>query len=368
MAIPIGAAVAIPFQKASFFNRAHTVASLGSDGRSIKKQITWTSHLIRRSASILLLPFAGMGYTLTSSGPPIPFIVPILFAGLMGFLSNLALAECHGIIMETFDTSDLHPGMTGRPRGSKGDKSASKRTNYSSFPRITSAFAIIQSLGYLVGAAATGVGGILTRHLGTQAATGTAAGVLLILSLLLLAVLVRFTDVQIIPNSKKDEMARYHQARRASQIRAEEGIVEEEPWRPIILGNPHHETRRMSLLEMGGMTRFSEIRGKNKLVDENSLEAKHPNRVALMRFEQKIKEKQQEIVGHARRSLSRSGSRESRGSKERESGEQQLDQGALGGFRDVGRVSRGPSAGNGGVKGTNMSRRRIIEGQEGGED
>jgi hypothetical protein len=60
--------------------------------------------------------FAGMAYTLASAGPPIHFMVPTVFAGLIGFLSNLAIAECHGIIMETYDTSDLQPGMTGKPR------------------------------------------------------------------------------------------------------------------------------------------------------------------------------------------------------------------------------------------------------------
>lgn len=367
LAIPLGALVAIPFQKASIFSRARQIAPV-SDDATIKKKISWTSHMVRRSIFVLVLPFAGLAYTLSSSGPPIPFIVPILFAGLIGFLSNLAMAECHGIIMETFDTSDLQPGMTGRAKGSAGDKQAGKRTNYSSFPRVACGFAITQGFGYLVAAGASGVGGVLTRHLGQQAATGVMAGILLILSVLLLGTLIRFTDVQIIPDSKVDEMEQYHNARRMSAVRREEGIQEEEPWRPIILGNPHHTTRRMCLLELGSLSRFSEIRRKNRLIDERSLEAKHPNQAAIQDLGKKIYDNHVEAVDTVRRSLSRHSSRGSRMSRS-----DVPEQGDLGGHREM--LKRGGS-GNGGArpgmstggsgrgsgqKGTSLARKGIEE-------
>ncbi|KAH7351199.1 hypothetical protein BKA65DRAFT_396391 [Rhexocercosporidium sp. MPI-PUGE-AT-0058] len=367
LAIPVGALIAIPFQKASLFSRARQLAPVSDDG-TFKKKISWTSHMVRRSIFVLCLPLAGIAYTLSSGGPPIPFIIPILFAALIGFLSNLAMAECHGIIMETFDTSDLQPGMTGRSRGSAGDKATSKRTNYSSFPRVASGFAITQGFGYLIAAASSGVGGVLTRHLGQQAATGVMAGILLILSILLLGTLIRYTDVQIIPDSKKDEMEQYHNARRTSAIRQQEGVQEEEPWRPIIIGNPHHTTRRMCLLELGSLSRFSEIRLKNKLVDEQSLEAKHPNQAAMNELKNKIHEKEMEVVNHVRRSLSRHSSRGSR--RSRSDGPEQGD---LGGHREMlnrggsgngtGRpaVSRGASGRGSGRKGTSLARKGIEE-------
>jgi hypothetical protein len=360
-AIPLGALLAIPFQKASIFSRDRHINNGPTPSH---KNIHWSSHMIRRTIFVLVLPFAGLGVTLSAGGPPTPFIVPILFAGLVGFLSNLAMAECHGILMETFDTSDLSPGMTGRARGSSGDKQKAKRTNYSSFPRVQSAFAITQGFGYLIGAAATGVGGALTRDLGAQAALGTMAGILLILSLMFLAVLVRFTSVQIIPDCKKEEMNRYKQARRASQIRKEEGIEEEEPWRPIIIGNPHHHFRRMNLLELGAMSRYSEICEKNKLVDANSLEAKSPNLAAFRNFENRMYEKEREIVSNIRRSLSRHSSRDSR----RSDSVGQTEQGDLGGFREMGgggSLSRDRSGnGRSGSKrgrGTGVARRKISE-------
>ncbi|KAH9212173.1 major facilitator superfamily domain-containing protein [Leptodontidium sp. 2 PMI_412] len=367
LAIPIGALIAIPFQKASLFSRARQIAPVSDDG-TFKKKVSWTSHMVRRSIFVLCLPLAGIAYTLSSGGPPIPFILPILFAALIGFLSNLAMAECHGIIMETFDTSDLQPGMTGRSRGSAGGKATSKRTNYSSFPRVASGFAITQGFGYLIAAASSGVGGVLTRHLGQQAATGVMAGILLILSIMLLGTLIRYTDVQIIPDSRKDEMEQYHNARRTSAIRQQEGIQEKEPWRPIIIGNPHHTTRRMCLLELGSLSRFSEIRLKNKLVDEQSLEAKHPNQAAMNELKNKIHEKEMEVVNHVRRSLSRHSSRGSR--RSRSDGPEQGD---LGGHREMlnrggsgngsGRpaVSRGASGRGSGRKGTSMARKGIEE-------
>lgn len=354
LAIPLGALIAIPFQKASIFSRSRDSGPKSDDVTIAKKKVQWSSHMVRRSMFVICLPFAGLAYTLSSGGPPTPFILPILFAGLIGFLSNLAMAECHGIMMENFDTSDLQPGMTGRAKGSSGDKAAAKRTNYSSFPRVASAFAITQGFGYLVAAAASGVGGVLTRHLGQQAATGVMGGVLLILSLLLLGVLIRFTDVQIIPDSKKDEMERYHNARRTSAIRRAEGIEEEEPWRPIIIGNPHHATRRMCLLELGSMSRFSDIRIKNKLVDEKSLEAKHPNQAAIEGLGRKMKETEERMFAHVRDSLSRHSSRNSKRSDGPE-------QGDLGGFRDMSGPNgsfRRSAAGNGPASSGRRSRKK----------
>jgi hypothetical protein len=359
--LPAGALLAIPFQKASFFSRARSKI-ITSDDATLKKRFAWSSHMLRRCIFVLCLPLAGMAYTFTSGGPPVPFALPIIFASVIGFLSSLALAECSGIIMETFDTSDLQPGMTGRPRGSSGDKTAAKRTNYSSFPRVKSAFAMCLGLGYLIAAAAAGVGGSLTRHLGQQAATGIMAGILLVLSLLLLGVLIRFTDVQIIPDSKKGEMERYHQARRASNLRREEGLREEEPWRPIIIGNPHHVTRRMCLLELGSMSRFSEIRRKNKLVDEKSLEAKHPNRAAMEDVRQYVQTKEYELRHKVSHSLSRHGSRGSRTSKMSDGPEQ----GDLGGHREMlNRRGSGKGSRRGALgsqrKGTSMARKGIEE-------
>lgn len=43
------------------------------------------------------------------------------------------------------------------------------------------------------------------------------------------------------------------------------GGMKVDEWRPIIIGNPSGTTRRMSLLEFGRLSRWSEIRRWNRL-------------------------------------------------------------------------------------------------------
>ena len=200
---------------------------------------------------MIVLPFAGLAYTLSSGYKHTPFILPTIFAGLIGFLSNLAIAECNGLIMETFDTSDLQPGMTGRPRLVLPEGVKKQRTNYSSFPRVTAGFAIAQTFAFLIAAAATGTGGAIERRLGAQTATGVVAGILLVLTLLLITIVIRFKTVQVVPSE-----------RYGTNVLS----GPEDEWKPVIIGNPSGSTRRMSLLELGEMTRWTEIRRRNRLI------------------------------------------------------------------------------------------------------
>ena len=201
---------------------------------------------------MIALPFAGLAYTLSSGGQPTHYMVPIIFAGLIGFLSNLAFAECQGILMETYDTSDLQPGMTGRPRRVLPEETRKKRTNFSCFPRVTAGFAVIQTFAFVIAAGVTAWGGVVERHVGAQTATAVMAGVLLILTLLLITILTRIKVVQIIPSE-----------RFGTNILS----GPEDEWKPVIIGNPSGTTRRMSLLELGTLSRWSEIRRRNKLGD-----------------------------------------------------------------------------------------------------
>ncbi|KAK2069563.1 hypothetical protein P8C59_004127 [Phyllachora maydis] len=56
-------------------------------------------------------------------------------------------------------------------------------------------------------------------------------------------------------------------------------MTDEEIWRPVIMGNPSNKTRRVNVLELGSMTRWTEIRRKNKLIDQST--SAHLNRAAL---------------------------------------------------------------------------------------
>ncbi|KAI8629945.1 hypothetical protein F5Y19DRAFT_484433 [Xylariaceae sp. FL1651] len=210
--VAIGALAAIPFQKANLFSRARNTNPL-SNRMTFDKKIVWSSHLVRRAIFTLILPVAGILYTVVSAGPPIHIFFPSFFAALVGFLSCLAISECNGLLIETWDCSDLQPGMTGR---SKSTKDSHKRTNYSSFPRVTAGWNFSQSLGFILAAGATGLGGSATRRLGQRAATGVVAGISFILTILLLCSLARFTKVQIIPDCSCSEMDRWTKERRDS--------------------------------------------------------------------------------------------------------------------------------------------------------
>ena len=109
-----------------------------------------------------------------------------------------------------------------------------------------------QSFAFVIAAGVTAWGGVVERHIGAQTATAVMAGVLLILTILLIGVLWRFKVVQIIPSE-----------RYGTNILS----GPEDEWKPVIIGNPSGTTRRMSVLELGTLSRWSEIRRRNKLAD-----------------------------------------------------------------------------------------------------
>lgn len=263
ISIAIGALLAIPLTKAGIFSRERK-HPFRTDSMTFQKQITWSSHLVRRALFTLTLPLMGLAYTVSATGTPKPYMVPIVFAGAVGFFSILAIAECHGLIMETFDTCDLQPGVNTRHRlASLAAPDRRRRTNYSSFPRVSAGIFASQTIAFLGAAVATMVGGSMTRRLGAQASTGVTAGILLGLSILLTAVLWRFKHVQVIPThtfgTRRDTAA-------WAEFKDLEKMGRGAGWKPVVIGNPSGKMRSMSLLELGGLSRWTEIRRLNFLI------------------------------------------------------------------------------------------------------
>ncbi|OJD35353.1 polyamine transport protein [Diplodia corticola] len=306
--LAVGALLAIPLTKAGLLSRDRTHGPR-TDSMTFQPQMTWTSHMTRRIIFTTFLPLAGLAYTLASCGPTrgAPAALPILFAALAGFLSALAWAETHGLAMEAFDTCDLQPGANSRHRlQSMADVDRRRRTAYSAFPRVTAAFAAAHALAFLLAAAATGVGGALTRRFGAQTSTGVVAAVLGALTLALTGVLWRWARVVVIPDGVFGDHARVHVG--GGKGEGEEGEVgggggEESAWRaavqrqsggaaggaradvdaekfagefgtrpadwkPVIIGNPSGRVRRVNVLELGRWSRWSEIRRLNGLLPE----------------------------------------------------------------------------------------------------
>lgn len=257
LSISIGALLAIPLTHGSFWSRARKQGPR-TDSMTFEPQFTWSSHMFRRMLFMIMLPVAGLTYTFCSPGKGVHFMLPILFAGAIGFFDSLAVAECYGLIMETYDLSDLQPGVNSKHRvQSMAENVRKRRTNYSSFPRVSAGIFLSQTFGFLFAAAATGVGGAMTRDLGAQYSTGVTAAILFFLTLLLTLALVRYKQVQVVPNH-------------AFGTRFEAGEVDygqNEDWKPVVIGNPSGKMRRVNLLEMGKLSRWTEIRRLNKLIE-----------------------------------------------------------------------------------------------------
>ncbi|KAK8239240.1 hypothetical protein HDK77DRAFT_378302 [Phyllosticta capitalensis] len=266
-ALALGALLAIPLTKAGLFSRERTHGPR-TDSMTLETEITWTSHMTRRILFTTCLPLSGLAYTLTSMGTSLNWAVPVVFAGVVGFLSTLACAECIGLLMEAFDTCDLQPGVNSRHRlVSAPEETRRRRTNYSCFPRVTAGFFVAQTAAFVLAAAATLVGGMMTRRWGAQASTGIVSGILLGLTIALTAVMWRFRKVQVIPDNAsgadgdaEGECVREKEVAAGGELR--------DDWKPVILGNPSGKVRRMNVLELGQWSRWSEIRRLNRLLNE----------------------------------------------------------------------------------------------------
>ncbi|OAP64226.1 hypothetical protein AYL99_00198 [Fonsecaea erecta] len=252
LSLAFGSALAIPFQKASWLSRARYHPPR-TDSMTFQKAMVWRSHTVRRIFFTVFLPLVAIGFALSSRKPPFPIAVPCVFAAFVGFGSNLAIAECYAQMMLAFDTSDLQPGMTGRPvRKPVVGRTRQLRTNFSCYPRVSAGMAVTQFLKFIFGAVATGIGGRVERKYGGMQAAGIVAGVLMALTLLLTVVLFRRKSVQMIPD------------------RQDGGEGEGEEWEPVILGDPSGRTRKINILEAGEYTRWSVIRQRNRLTSRRA--------------------------------------------------------------------------------------------------
>lgn len=246
----------MPLTKASWLSRDRSTPPR-TDSMTFQSNFSWSTHLLRRIIFSLVLPLAGLAYCLTATGPPMHWIAVVLFAGLVGLLTDLGIAECVGIIMETFDTCDLQPGVNTKHRlQSLSENVQRRRTNYSAFPRVCAGFFAAQSLGFFLAAAATVAAGRVTNTYGTQTSIWIVAVILLIVTLLFMAVIWRWKKVQVIPDFSGSR----------PDTKAQNPSADDPEWRPVFIGNPSGKMRRMNILETGEWTRWTEMRKLNKLI------------------------------------------------------------------------------------------------------
>lgn len=197
--------------------------------------------------------------------------------------------------MEAWDTSDL-PTSTGpaaaagsgmgRKDGSTPEEVRERefrrlKERFTSYPRVSAGLAVSQGLGYVLAAAATGTGGAIERHLGAEQATAVMASVLMALTGLLTAVLVRWKSVRMIPDlgtrTRRGTglgVGSRSRSRRGTGLgmggkgEMQVQLAEEEQQPLIVIGNPSGVMRRVNVLELGSQSRWAEIRRRNRVLEE----------------------------------------------------------------------------------------------------
>ncbi|RYO99746.1 hypothetical protein DL764_006734 [Monosporascus ibericus] len=112
--------------------------------------------------------------------------------------------------------------------------------------------------------------------------------------------MIRFRKVEIIPKSKTGEMNIWNKEHRDSATRQASMITEfkasgrkdlssipedDVGWIPLVLGNPSSTHRRINILELGSLTRWTEIRKRNHLIDQGPHAHLNRDAVALAREE-----------------------------------------------------------------------------------
>src|ERR1700761_4077963 len=67
LGVAIGALLAVPLSKANMFSRARWQRPR-TDSVTVLARVTWTSHMVRWLLFMIILPLAGLAYTLCSPG------------------------------------------------------------------------------------------------------------------------------------------------------------------------------------------------------------------------------------------------------------------------------------------------------------
>lgn len=223
-----GPFAAILFSTGGYFSRGiHAVgrAILRAGGADSVSIFVW------RTISITSLLALMMGYTRASAGPSVSFVWPLILATGIGFLSVIAIVDCHVLIIETFDCSDLVlvPG--------NHHEVERRRVQYSSHPRVSAGIACCHGFGCLFAAAATTLGVIANeRQLNLQMTVGSVAGVFSLLTVTALSVLAPVRRMELQP-----------------PLAVASGV------------GPISETVRCSFFELGHMSRWSEIHAQHRM-------------------------------------------------------------------------------------------------------
>jgi hypothetical protein len=164
-------------------------------------------------ASGLLLPFCSIIVAVSATGPTTHFMVPVFFGAVVMFAGTAVIAECHLLLMENFDTSDLPepylasstgsltagPNASGLPHGTQ--RPASLNLGQGSFttahPCLSATFSILYTFCFLFAAISVAASRSIVDTIGIRSGLGLYAGLTIIASIGLVVALWRNTTVRI---------------------------------------------------------------------------------------------------------------------------------------------------------------------------
>lgn len=206
--MPIAALLSIPFQLSALYlrnfrHRARIPAYAG------EAHVRMGQHHYRSSLylSTILLPLSGLGFTMSATGPPTHFMLPVAFAAVACFSGTLAVAECHILLWDNWDVSDLPEARLGnsgsvssgasqggRPHGTSRPamlQDAGDAGFMTAHPAISAGMAIFHSLALLTAALAFGIAGRIEETIGVRNGVAIWVGIGFLLTLCLGVVLWR---------------------------------------------------------------------------------------------------------------------------------------------------------------------------------
>lgn len=261
LALSAAALLSIPVQLSTFYmrnfrHRVHHRASLNRQHHYNEGQHPYRTVFL---VGAFLVPVGSLAFTISATGPPTHFVIPVFFAGLVAFSGTLSIAECHLIVMDNFDISNLPEpllssgsGSTsrgssngGRPHGTQRPSSlvGSNDDFTTCHPAITSAFGIFQFVSLMAIAGAVGWSRYIDEGMGIRNGFGIFTGLTFLVTVALASVLWRWKEVRVL------EVYTVRESEERSEIQATAAVMD------------NVRVCKVSILQRGQFTRWSEVNG-----------------------------------------------------------------------------------------------------------
>lgn len=148
---------------------------------------------IRVGCALLLI--SSIAFTAAVGGPPVVVAGPVVIAAVVGFSGVLVITECHLLILDNYDISDLPEPSLSRAHSTHTASSDNQLPPppkfQTSHPCISSGFAVMYAMCFCSAAMASGLAGPIMRGIGARKGLAIATTILGVLTVAFGAVLWR---------------------------------------------------------------------------------------------------------------------------------------------------------------------------------